>query len=56
MIHLLDEAGSQKLVYLFSDRLPLAVVETAKSLLDWPRARLDVQGVLSDFPRDAQHV
>ena len=56
MIYLLDEAGGQKLVYLFSNRLPPAVVEAAKSLLDRPGAGFDVQGVLGDHPWDARHV
>ena len=56
MIHLLDEAGGQKLVYLLDDRLPFGVVEAAKSLLDRLRAGLDAQGMLGDLPRNAGHV
>src|SRR5579859_7341918 len=56
MIRLLDEAGRQEFVYFLGDRLPFGVVEAAKSLLDRPRAELDVQGVLGDFPRYAWHV
>ena len=56
MIHLLDEAGGQKFVYFLGDRLPFGIVKAAKSLLDRPRAGLDVQGVLGDFPRYAGHV
>lgn len=56
MIHLLDEAGCQKLLDLLPNHLAPFIVEAAQSLLYWPGALLNVQGVLGDVPRYARHV
>ena len=52
MIHFLDESGHQKLCDLFVDGPALLLVKATQTLLH----RLDLQGVLGDFPRYAWHV
>src|SRR6185312_3845126 len=56
MEYLLDESGLQKLVHLLADRPSLELVEAPQALLDRLGVRQDMEGVLSDLPRDARHV
>jgi hypothetical protein len=56
MIHFLDESGRQKLRNLLTDGHALLFVQTVEMLLYQLGARLDPQGVLGDFPQNAQHI
>ena len=52
MIHFLDEFSRQKLCDLFADGPALLLVKATQALLH----RLDLQGMLGDFPRNVWHV
>ena len=56
MMYLLDEPGRQKLVDLLADDPALLLVDVAQALLHRFGPSLDLQCVLSDFPRYAWHV
>jgi hypothetical protein len=55
-MYLLYESGHQELRGFFADGLALFFIEAAEPLGDRPGRRLDVQGMLGDFPRDPRHV
>jgi hypothetical protein len=56
MVNLLDESDLQKLMNLLINDLALLLVEAVQALLHWFGADSDLQGVLGDFPRYAQHI
>ena len=56
MVNFLDEPGHQKLRNLLADGSTLLLVEAAQSLLHQLGVRLDLQGVLGNFPWNARHV
>ena len=56
MIYFLDESGRLKFCYLLTDGPAFLLVEAMQALLHWLGALADLQGVLSDFPRDAWHI
>ena len=56
MGHFLDESGRQKVLHLLADGPALLLVESAQALLQRSGAGLNVQGMLGDLPRYAQHV
>ena len=56
MGHFLDESGRQKLLHLLADGPALFLVESVQALLHRSGASPDVQGMLGDLPRYAQHV
>jgi hypothetical protein len=56
MEHLFDEFGRQELVDLLPDDPALLLVNSTQVLPHRPGVGSDVQGMLDDFPRYAQHV
>ena len=56
MGYFLDESGCQKFLHILADGPALFLVESVQALLHRSGADPDVQGVLGDFPRYAQHV
>ena len=56
MVYFLDESGRQKFCYLFADGPTFPLVEATQVLFHRFGAWADLQGVLGDFSRNAQHV
>jgi hypothetical protein len=53
VLNILNKAHSQGSGQLFAHGLTLFLVKVSHALLDRLRTRLDVEGVLDDFLRDA---
>ena len=56
MGHFLDESGRQELLHFLANGPAFFLIESAQALLHQSGASPDVQGMLGDLPRYAQHV
>ena len=56
MVYFPDESDGQQFYYLFSDGPALFLIEATQALLHWLGAWEDLEGMLGDLPRDAQHI